>query len=431
MKGSIKRITAREVFTTKGVPTIEVDVVLDDDSLGRSAAPGGTSRGEYESFDLIDGDKSYFDGKGVSKAISIVHDTIAEKLVDQNAYDQENIDNILIKLDGTEKKSQLGGNTIIAVSIACAKAAACSKGMELFKYLGGGNEIPLPLVYVMFGGPAYVSLSGICDFQEYALIPLKAKNYKSGYISTLGIYKKLCEIMTAKTGYGTAHYSKIAGIPIARFDTNEEAFAILTQLIKDEGYEPWDEFGIHVDIAANQLYRNGLYYLDCNKAVFSRTQMIDWLVKLCGEYPIVSLEDPLFEDDWEGWKILTEKIGNKVQILGDDLFVTNKKRLEKGITMGAANAIVIKPNQVGTLTETFQTIKTAKAANYGTVVSPRSGELWDPYLVHLCVGQNLGQGKIAGAYSSGESSVNELIRIGDSLSDRAMYRDGSILPQNR
>lgn len=431
MKGSIKKITAREVFTTKGVPTIEVDVVLNDDSLGRSAAPGGTSRGEYESFDLIDGDKSYFDGKGVTKAISIVHNTIAKKLLNHNAYDQENIDNILIELDGTERKSQLGGNTIIAVSIACAKAAAQSKNIELFKYFGGGSEMPLPLVYVMFGGPAYVSLSGICDFQEYALIPLKAKDYKSGYISTLGIYKKLCEIMAAKTGQGTAHYSKIAGIPIARFDTNEEAFSILTQLIKEEGYESWDEFGIHVDVAANQLYRNGLYYLDCNKVVLSRDQMIDWLVKVCTDYPIVSLEDPLFEDDWEGWKILTERIGNKVQILGDDLFVTNTKRLEKGITMGAANAIVIKPNQVGTLTETFQTIKTAKATNYETVVSPRSGELWDPYLVHLCVGQNLGQGKIAGAYSSGESNVNELIRIGDSLAGKAIYRNGSILQQNR
>ncbi|HPQ43245.1 MAG TPA: phosphopyruvate hydratase [Syntrophales bacterium] len=431
MKGIIKKITAREVFTTKGVPTIEVDVGLDDKSLGRAAAPGGTSRGEHESFDLIDGDRSYFDGKGVTKAIGVVHDIIAKKLINQNAYDQENIDNILIELDGTEGKSHLGGNTIIAVSIACAKAAAQSRRMELFEYLGGGNEIPLPLVYVMFGGPAYVALSGVCDFQEYALIPLKAKNYKAGYISTLGIYKKLCGIMAAKTGQGTAHYSKIAGIPIARFNTNEEAFAILTQLITDEGYEPWDEFGIHVDIAANQLYRDGLYYLDCNKMIFSRDQMIEWLVKLCADYPIVSLEDPLFEDDWEGWKILTERIGNKVQILGDDLFVTNTKRLEKGIVMGAANAIVVKPNQVGTLTETFQTIKTAKAASYGTVVSPRSGELWDPYLVHLCVGQNLGQGKIAGAYSSGESSVNELIRIGDSLAGKAVYKNGSVLPHNR
>ena len=430
MKGIIKKITAREVFTTKGVPTIEVDVLLDDSSLGRAAAPGGTSRGKYESFDLIDGDESYFDGKGVSKAIGSVHDIIAKTLVGRNACDQETIDNLLLDLDGTEEKSRLGGNAITAVSIACAKAAARSQGLELYEYLGGGTAIPLPLVYVMFGGPAYVSLSGICDFQEYALLPLKAENYKAGYISTLGIYRKLCEIMAAKTGHGTAHYSKIAGIPIARFNTNEEAFAVLTQLIKDEGYEPWDDFGIHVDIAANQLYRNGSYYLDCNRVVFSRDQMIDWLVKLCADYPIVSLEDPLFEDDWEGWKLLTERIGKKVQILGDDLFVTSKKRLEKGIALGAANAIVIKPNQVGTLTETFQTIETAKTANYGTVVSPRSGELWDPYLVHLCIGQNLGQGKIAGAYSSGESSVNEIIRIGDSLDGQAIYRTGSILPQN-
>ena len=426
MVGIIKKVYAREVFNEKGLPTVEVDVLLDDGSLGRAAAPGGTSRGVSEAFDLRDGDKSYFNGMGVNKAIFNVNSKIADKLRGKDATDQEEIDRLLIELDGTENKSRLGGNAIVATSLANAKAAAKSRGIALFEHLGGGKEIPVSFVYVMFGGPAYVGVRGTCDFQEYALIALSARSYKEGFIATLGIYKSLCEIMMKKRGFGIPKLAELAGILTARFDSNDEAYATLTKLIEEEGYVSRKDFGIYTDLAASQLYKDGMYHLKADNKVLSRGEMIDKLEEMCANYPIISMEDCLFEDDWEGWKILTKRLGNKVQLVGDDLFVTNPKRLKKGIEMGVANAIVIKPNQVGTLTETIKTIKMAKAVGYGTVISPRSGELWDPYVVHLCVGQNLGQGKIVECPTGG-SSLNELIRIADYLGDKAIYRGRSIL----
>ena len=427
MSAIIKEVHAREVFTTKGVPTVEVDVVLNDGSLGRAAAPGGTSRGKGEAFDLIDGDSSYFNGLGVNKAIAIVNAEIADLLKGKDATHQETIDRLLIERDGTENKSRLGGNAIIATSLANAKAAARSLGIELFEHLGGGREIPLPLIYVMFGGPAFVGMPGIGDFQEYNLIPLKAKSYKEGFIATLGIYRKLREIIARKSGQGMPLYAKLAGIPIARFDSNEEAFVTLTRLIKEEGYVPGEDFAIYTDIAASQLYKDGMYHLNADQETLSRDQMIDRLEEICNKYPILAMEDCLFEEDWEGWKVLTGRLGNRVQLVGDDLFVTNPGRLKNGIKLGVANAIVIKPNQVGTLTETFETIRIAKEAGYGTVISTRSGELWDPYLVHLCVGQDLGQGKIVGAYPTGESSLNELLRVEDRLRDKMIYKGRDVL----
>lgn len=427
MTSIIKKLHAREVFTTKGTPTIEVDVLLEDGSLGRASAPGGTSRGEAEACDLTDGDPSYFRGLGVSKAILNVCTEIADHLIGKDAADQEKIDWLLIELDGTENKCRLGGNAIIATSLATAKAAAQSRAVELYEHLGGGQEIPIPFIYMMFGGPSFVGLPGVCDFQEYSLIPLSAKCYKEGFIATLSIYKKLSRLMMQRLGNGIPNYEKLAGIPVARFNSNDEAYASLTRLIKEEGYEPWIDFGIYTDIAASQLYRNGMYHLEADQQVLSRDQMIDKLEEMCTQYPILCMEDCLHEDDWEGWMLLTKRLGNRVELIGDDLFVTNAVKLRKGIQSGAANAIVIKPNQVGTLTETIETIKTAKAAGYGTIISPRSGELWDPYLVHLCVGQNLGQGKIVGAYPTGESSLNELIRVEDHLGNRAVYRGKNIL----
>ena len=427
MVGIIKNICAREIFTNKSSPTVEVDVLLEDGSFGRASAPAGTSRGKFEAFDLRDGDKSYFNGMGVKKAIKNVNNEIADQLKGKNALDQEEIDRLLIKLDGTENKSRLGGNTIIATSLANAKAAARSRGINLFEHLGGGAEIPLAFIYLMFGGPAYIGVSGTCDFQEFALIALGAKNYREAYISALGIYKKLCDILAKKRGVENPNLPEFCGTPIARFDSNDEALDTITRLIEDEGYEPGKDFGIYLDIAGSQLFRDGMYHLEADNAVLSRDEMIDRLEEMCGKYPIISMEDCLFEDDWEGWEILTKRLGRKVQIVGDDLFVTNPERLRKGIEKGVANAIVIKPNQIGTLTETMDTIKLAKTAEYGTVISPRSEELWDPYIAHLCVGQNLGQGKIVGAYSGGETDLNELIRIGDYLGNKAVYRGKDIL----
>ncbi|MFC1802844.1 phosphopyruvate hydratase [Thermoproteota archaeon] len=412
----IKKVYAREVFNNKGIPTVEVDILLEDGSLGRAAAPGGTSRGLSEALDLRDKDILYFNGMGVNKAISNVKNKIADKLIGEDATDQENIDRLLIQLDGTENKSRLGGNAIVATSLANAKAAAKSMKLELFEHLGGGRRIPIPFVYLMFGGPAYVGVKGICDFQEYALIALNTKSYKEGYLSTLVIYKRLCEIMKKKKSVYIPNLPGLTGTLVARFDSNNEALDILTNIIENEGYVPKKEFGIYIDLATSQLYKNGMYHLEADKNILSRGEMIDKLVEMCNKYPIISMEDCLFEDDWNGWKTLTKKIGDKVQLVGDDLFVTNIKRLKKGIELGVANSIIIKPNQVGTLTETIDTIKLAKKKGYKTIASPRSGKLWDPHIVHLCVGQNLGQGKFVRCPIGG-SYLNELIRIEEYLED--------------
>jgi enolase len=427
MAGIIKNVFAREVINRKGYPTVEVDVLLDDGSLGRATAPGGTSRGLNEPVDLRDGDEAYFDGMGVNQAILNAKTEIADRLRGRKAVDQEAIDGLLIELDGTEDLSRLGSNAIVATSLANAKAAAASLGIQLFEHLGGGEEIPLSFVYVMFAGPAYVGLEGICDFQEFALIPLFATSYKEGYLATLGIYERLGEIIAKRTGLGIPNLKGIAGDLTANFDSNDEALATLTRLIEEAGYVPRKDFGIYLDIAASQLYRDGKYHLEADNRVLSTDEMIDRLEEMCNTFPVISMEDCLFEDDWEGWRKLTERLGSKVQLVGDDLFVTNPKRLTKGLEMGVANAVMIKPNQVGTLTKTFETISIAKAAGYGTIISPRSGEIWDPYIAHLCVGQNLGQGKIVGAYSGGERNLNELSRIKDHLGKRAVYRGKEVL----
>jgi enolase len=416
----ITKVSAREVFNTKGLPTVEVDVLLADGSVGRNAAAGGTSRGLSEAFDLRDGDASYFNGLGVNQAIGHVNTTIADGLRGLDAADQDGIDRRLIELDGTGNKSRLGGNAVIATSIASAKAAAQSLGIELFEYLGGGREMPLYNVNVMYGGPVYVGVRGTCDFQEYKLIALNVPSYREGYLAARGLYKRLCELMAKKGGFGVPKLG--ASTPLATFDSNDEAFATLTQLIEAEGYVPRKDFGLYIDLAASHLYKDGMYHLDADHAVLTRGEMIDKLVAMCDNYPIVSMEDCLFEDDWAGWQLLTKQLGRKVQLVGDDLFVTNPQRLKTGIKMGVANAVVIKPNQVGTLTETLDTIRLAKVAGYGTVISRRSGELWDPYLVHLCVGQNLGQGKL-GTWES----LNELLRIEDCLGGEGVYKGRSIL----
>ncbi len=422
----IKSIHAREVFDTKGLPTVEVNVVLKDGSSGLAAAPGGTSRGSSEPFDLRDGDKSYFNGMGVGKAIRNVNTEIAGRLKGMDAADQEAVDRALIELDGTANKSRLGGNAIIATSLANAKAAAGARGVELFEHLGGGREIPVSLVNVMYGGPAYVGVSGTADFQEYKLYALTAAGTKDGYLKTARIHERLSEMMVRKQGFGIPRLAQLAGGLAARFNSNDEPFAAVTGLIEEEGYVPGKDFGFYIDMAATQLYEEGKYHLKADNQVLSREEWIDRIVKLCDRHPIISMEDCLFEDDWEGWVALTKRLGDRVQLVGDDLFTTNPARLKKGIEIGAANAVVIKPNQVGTLTETFQTIRIAKAAGYGTIVSGRSGELWDPYIAHLCVGQSLGQAKMVSCPAGGQH-LNELMRIQDYLGERATYAGKSVL----
>jgi enolase len=426
MAGIIKRIHAREVFDNKGLPTVEVDVVLDDGSYGRFAAPGGTSRGSNEANDVRDGDPSYFNGMGVSKAIANVNTEIASKLIGDDATNQERIDNLLIELDGTRNKSRLGGNAIVATSIAVAKAAARSKDVQLFEHLGGGREIPVSSALIMYGGPAYVGVAGTADFQEYAVCALSARSYKEGYAKILSIYGKMADSVIKKRGFGMARLASLAGQLTATFDSNDEALAKLTKVIEEAGYVPRKDFGIYIDIAATQLYQDGKYHLTRDNKVYTRDEWINKLVEMCAKYPITSIEDALFEDDWEGWQILTKKLGAKVQLVGDDFLVTNPARLKKAIEMGCANAIVIKPNQIGTLTETIETIKIAKKADYGTVISARSGELWDLYQAHLCVGQNLRQTKSVRTPAPGET-FNEITRIQDYLGEKAKYTGKSVL----
>ena len=426
MAANIKSIHGREIYNTKGIPTVEVDIVLEGGSFGRAAAPGGTSRGSSEPCDLRDGDMSYFNGMGVSRAIGNVNTVIAETLTGMDASDQEAIDRALIDLDGTRERSRLGSNAIIAVSIASAKAAAEAKGCQLFEHLGGGKKIPVSLTSIMYGGPAYIGMSGISDFQEYKLYALNAENSKDGYLKTARIYERLCELMTQKQGHGIPKLAQLAGTLSAAFSSNDEAFAAVTGIIEDEGYVPRKDFGLYMDMAATQLYEDGKYQIAADNQVLSRERWIDKLVEWCDKYPIISIEDGLFEDDWEGWVELTKRLGDRVQLVGDDFFTTNPERLRKGIEMGAANAVVIKPNQVGTLTETFKTIKIAKEAGYGTVSSARSGEVWDPYIAHLCVGQSLGQGKMVNCPTGG-SHLTELMRIHDYLGAEADYVGKKVL----
>jgi enolase len=426
MASKIRNIHAREIYNAKGIPTVEVDMLLEDGSLGRAAAPGGTSRGSSEPVDLRDGDTAYFNGMGVNKAIGNVNAVIAETLKGMDATDQEAIDKALIELDGTKDRSKLGSNAIIATSIANAKAAALSKGVQLFEHLGGGKEIPVSLANLMHGGPAYVGVAGTADFQEYKLYALSAESSKDGYLKTSRMFERLGEFMIKKQGHARPKLAQLAGALSASFDSNDEAFATITEIIEDEGYVPRKDFGIYIDMASTQLYEDGKYQIAADNQVLSREKWIDRLVEWCEKYPIISIEDGLFEDDWEGWVELTKRLGDKVQLVGDDLFTTNPERLRKGIEMGAANAVVIKPNQVGTLTETFETVKIAKAAGYGTVVSGRSGEVGDPYIAHLCVGQSLGQGKMVNCPTGG-SHLTELVRIQDHLGEEANYVGKSIL----
>ncbi|MBN1687336.1 MAG: phosphopyruvate hydratase [Spirochaetales bacterium] len=426
MASRIKSIHAREVFDTKGLPTVEVSMLLEDGSSGLAAAPGGTSRGSSEPFDLRDGDQSYFNGMGVGKAIHNVNTEIAGRLKGMDAADQDAIDRALLELDGTGNKSRLGGNAVIATSLANAKAAAGARGVELFEHLGGGTEIPVSLANIMYGGPAYVGVAGTADFQEYKLYALSAAGPKDGYLRISRIYERLREMTVRNQGFGIPRLAQLAGGLAARFDSNEEPFAAVTALIEEEGYIPGKDFGFYIDMAATQLYEDGKYHLRADNQVLSREEWIGRIVDLCNRYPIISMEDCLHEDDWDGWVELTKRLGDRVQLVGDDLFTTNPVRLRKGIDMGAANAVVIKPNQVGTLTETFETIRIAKAAGYGTIVSGRSGELWDPYIAHLCVGQSLGQGKMVNCPAGGQH-LNELMRIQDHLGGRAVYVGRSAL----
>jgi enolase len=415
---AIRNVCSREVFDTRNLPSLEVDVLLEDGSMGRAIAPAGTSRGSNESFDLRDGDTSYFGGMGVQRAARNVNTEIAEALKGKDAADQEQIDRLMIKLDGTANKSRLGGNAIVATSIANAKAAAKSLRIPLFEHLGGGTMIPIPWFLAMIGGPVYAGVDyRTSDFQEFAYYALRVETYRDGYVQTLSVYKALCDVLRREKEYVLPRLS--GGRLAPRFSSNMEALSLMTRAIEEAGYTPGKDYAIYLDVASTHFYKDGEYHLKADNRTLTRDEMIDFLAEIRDAFPVVSMEDCLHEEDWEGWKALTERLGNRTQLVGDDFFTTNPSRLRRGVAMGAANAVVIKPNQIGTITETVDTIKAAKQAGYGTVLSSRSGEIGDMYLSHLLVGQGLGQGKIA-AFDIERIKLNELLRIEEHLGEKAI-----------
>ena len=414
----ISAVYAREILDSRGNPTIEVEVWLDDGSMGRAAVPSGASTGAYEAVELRDGDKARYMGKGVSKAVDNVNDIIAEALIGLDPIRQVEIDNMLIRLDGTPNKGNLGANAILGVSMAVAKAAAASVDVPLYMYLGGVNakELPVPMMNILNGG---AHADNNVDIQEFMAMPVGAPSFSEALRMNTEIYHNLKAVLKER-GLSTAIGDEGGFAP--NLSSNEEAIEVIVAAIKKAGYKPGEEVAIALDIAASEIYKNGKYNLAGEGVVKTSAQMVEYYAALCEKYPIVSIEDGLDEDDWKGWALLTKKLGDKVQLVGDDLFVTNSERLSRGINEGVANSILIKVNQIGTLTETFTTIEMAKRAGYTCVISHRSGETEDTTLADIAVAVNAGQIKTgAPARTDRVAKYNQLLRIEEDLASAAQY----------
>jgi len=414
----IEAVYAREILDSRGNPTLEVDVLLDDGSKGRAAVPSGASTGVHEAVELRDGDKNRYMGKGVIKAIDNVNDVIAEALIGLDPVRQVEIDEMLIRLDGTTSKGKLGANAILGVSMAVAKAAAESLDMSLYQYLGGINakEMPVPMMNILNGG---AHADNNVDIQEFMAMPVGAESFSEALRMNVEIYHNLKAVLHAK-GLSTAVGDEGGFAP--NLASNEEAIQVIVEAIKKAGYKPGEEVMIALDTAASEIYKDGKYHLAGEGVTKTATQMVAWYEELCKKYPIISIEDGLAEDDWKGWELLTKKLGDKIQLVGDDLFVTNVERLEKGIKTGVANSILIKVNQIGTLTEAFAAIEMAKRAGYTCVISHRSGETEDTTLADIAVAVNAGQIKTgAPARTERVAKYNQLLRIEEDLASAAQY----------
>ena len=415
----ISAVYAREILDSRGNPTVEVEVWLDDGSMGRAAVPSGASTGAYEAVELRDGDKDRYMGKGVSKAVDNVNDIIAEALIGLDPIRQVEIDKMLIRLDGTPNKGNLGANAILGVSMAVAKAAAASVDVPLYMYLGGINakELPVPMMNILNGG---AHADNNVDIQEFMAMPVGAPSFSEALRMNTEIYHNLKAVLKER-GLSTAIGDEGGFAP--NLSSNEEAIEVIVAAIEKAGYKPGEEVAIALDIAASEIDKNGKYNLAGEGVVKTSAQMVDYYAALCEKYPIVSIEDGLDEDDWKGWALLTKKLGGKVQLVGDDLFVTNSERLSRGISEGVANSILIKVNQIGTLTETFTTIEMAKRAGYTCVISHRSGETEDTTLADIAVAVNAGQIKTgAPARTDRVAKYNQLLRIEEELSTIGQYK---------
>lgn len=419
----ITEVYAREILDSRGNPTIEVEVCLEDGSVGRAAVPSGASTGAHEAVELRDDDKNRYLGKGVTKAVDNVNDVIAEALIGLEATRQVEIDEMLIRLDGTPNKGKLGANAILGVSMAVAKAAAASVGLPLYLYLGGvyAQELPVPMMNILNGGQ---HADNNVDIQEFMIMPVGAASFSEALRMNAEIYHGLKALLNAK-GLGTGLGDEGGFAP--NLKSNEEAIEVILEAVKKAGYKPGEDIMIALDVAASEFYKDGKYQMEGEGLVKTSNQMVDYLAALCEKYPIVSIEDGLAEDDWKGWKALTKKLGTKVQLVGDDLFVTNEERLLEGIKNDTANAILIKVNQIGTLTETFNAIETAKRAGYTCIISHRSGEIEDTTLADIAVAVNAGQIKTgAPARTDRVAKYNQLLRIEEDLGGAAKYKGKAV-----
>ncbi len=413
----IKDIKARQVIDSRGNPTVEADVILEDGSKGRGISPSGASTGSREAIELRDGDASKFGGKGVLNAVNNINTEIKACLLGKDATDQVAIDNAMIELDGTDNKARLGANAILAVSIAVAQAAAKSKGLPLYAYLKTDDyKMPVPMMNIINGGE---HADNSVDFQEFMIMPVGAPSMSEAIRYGAEIFHALKKVLHDK-GYNTAVGDEGGFAPDLK--SNEEAIQVILEAIEKAGYKAGDDIMIAMDAASSELYKDGQYYLASENKTLSSNEMVDLLSGWVSKYPIISIEDGLDESDWDGFKYQTEKDGKRLQIVGDDLFVTNPKILKEGIEKGIANSILIKINQIGTLTETFQAIQMAKDAGYTAVVSHRSGETEDTVIADIAVATGAGQIK-TGSMSRTDriAKYNQLIRIEEELGDKAVY----------
>ncbi len=415
-------IHARQILDSRGTPTVEVDVCLADGSLGRAAVPSGASTGAHEAVELRDGKKSEYFGKGVTKAVTNVNKIIGPALIANmvDPYDQVSLDNFLIQLDGTENKSKLGANAMLGVSLATAKAAADSRGRFLYEYIGGSNckQLPVPMMNIINGGK---HADNNVDLQEFMIMPVGAKNIRQAIQMGAEIFGHLKKVLNKK-GYSTAVGDEGGFAPDLK--SNEEALEVIMVAIKNSGFKPKKDVMIALDPASTEFYNSKTkkYHLDAEGKKLSSKEMIDFYENLCDKYPIISIEDGLAEDDWKGWQEMTARLGHRIQIVGDDLFVTNPKRLARGIKEKSANSILIKLNQIGTLTETLDAIEMAQKAGYTAVVSHRSGETEDATIADVVVATGAGQIKTGSLCRSDRiAKYNQLIRIEETIGEHAVY----------
>ncbi len=415
----ITDIFAREIMDSRGNPTVEVDVVLEDGIVGRAAVPSGASAGMFEAVELRDGDKGRYLGKGVLKAVANVNEIIAPEIVGMEVIDQIGIDRAMIALDGTPNKAKLGANAILGVSMAVAKAAASVLGISLYQYLGGFNakQLPVPMMNILNGGQ---HADNNVDIQEFMVMPVGAGSFAEALRMGAEVYHNLKKVLHDRK-LATAIGDEGGFAP--NLASNEEALQVIMAAIEKAGYKPGEQIALALDVASSEMFKDGKYHLEGEGLVKTPAEMVEYYADLVAKYPIVSIEDGMAEEDWDGWKLLTDKLGGKIQLVGDDLFVTNTERLSRGIKVGVGNSILVKVNQIGTLTETFDAIEMAKRAGYTAVISHRSGETEDSTIADIAVAVNAGQIKTgAPARTDRVAKYNQLLRIEEELSDMAEYK---------